>query len=352
MTDTSTISGYLVIADISGYSAYLATTDLEDSPHVLGELLELIVAHLQPPMHLSKLEGDAVFVYATEETFFRGETLLELVESTYVAFRDRIRAIERDLCDCDACRKSPALDLKFVVHHGLYRMHQVAGHEELIGKDVAVVHRLLKNRVAEVTGWRGYALFSQEAMERLRIAPDGVHRGTESFDLGEFETFSADLDAQYRRFVEARRVLVAPEDADVTLVRRVGAPPAVVWEWLNDPDKRQTWEDVMVQPTVLPGGRSGVGEVSSCLRGTDAETTTVLDWRPFEYFTVQSIRPPSGDATLSSYRLAAADGLTELQVTVVLPDKGRNGEGRRTTERSLGQSLDRLAAALGGEPTP
>ncbi|HYT81133.1 MAG TPA: DUF2652 domain-containing protein [Actinomycetota bacterium] len=120
--DHSAVNGYLMIADISGYSAYLATTELEHSPEVLGELLELIVQHLQPPLHLSKLEGDAVFVHAPEDTFFRGETLLELIENTYAAFRDRIRAIERNMCDCEACRKSPALDLKFVVHHGEYRL--------------------------------------------------------------------------------------------------------------------------------------------------------------------------------------------------------------------------------------
>lgn len=349
---SSTIHGYLVIADISGYSAYLATTELEHSPQVLTELLELIVGHLQPPLHLSKLEGDAVFAHAPESTFFRGETLLEVTESTYVAFRDRIRAIERNMCDCAACRKSPTLDLKFVVHHGEYRMHRVAGHDEVIGKDVALAHRLLKNRVAEETGWRGYALLSEEAIERLGVKPEGMHRGAEGYDLGLVRTASLDLDARYRAFVDARRVVVSPDEADVALVRNVAAPPAVIWEWLNDPARRLRWEELMVDPKVLPGGRSGVGEVSYCLQGTTALVTTVLDWRPFDYFTVQSTRPPSADATLTSYILTPADELTELQVTVALPDKGlKRRRTRQSTERTLSRSLDRLAAAIADDPS-
>ncbi len=344
---TSTIKGYLVIADISGYSSYLATTELEHSPQVLTELLELIVAHLQPPLQLSKLEGDAVFAHAPESVFFRGETLLELIENAYVAFRDRIRAIERNMCDCAACRRSPTLDLKFVVHHGEYRMHRVAGHEELVGKDIALAHRLLKNEVAAETEWRGYALFSDDAIEHLEIRAEGLHLGRESYDLGQVGTASVDLDAHYREFIEARRVVVPEGEADVSVGRNVPAPVAVVWEWLNDPGRRLRWEELVVDPKVLPGGRSGVGEVSYCLQGTTSVVTTVLDWRPFDYFTVQSTHPPFADETLTTYSLEPVDGSTELRVTVAMPEKGLKGRRvRRTTERELDRSLDRLVEAI------
>ena len=35
--------GYLVLADISGYTSYVASTEIEHSQEVLAELLELIV---------------------------------------------------------------------------------------------------------------------------------------------------------------------------------------------------------------------------------------------------------------------------------------------------------------------
>ncbi|MEK7786470.1 MAG: DUF2652 domain-containing protein, partial [Chloroflexota bacterium] len=75
--------GYLLLADISGYTSFVARTELEHSQEILTELLELIVAKFKSLLTISKLEGDAVFAYAPESKVPRGETLLELIESTY-----------------------------------------------------------------------------------------------------------------------------------------------------------------------------------------------------------------------------------------------------------------------------
>lgn len=58
---TNTRHGYLVIADISGYTSFVARTELEHSQEILTELLELLMARFQPLMTISKLEGEAVF---------------------------------------------------------------------------------------------------------------------------------------------------------------------------------------------------------------------------------------------------------------------------------------------------
>ena len=57
---TSTSSGYLVVADISGYSAYLNASELEHAQDVLKTLLDLLIGHVKPPLVLSNLEGDAL----------------------------------------------------------------------------------------------------------------------------------------------------------------------------------------------------------------------------------------------------------------------------------------------------
>ena len=86
---TSTQQGYLVLADISGYTSYLAGTELDHSQAILTELLELVIERFETHLTIAKLEGDAVFAYAPAERIQRGETLLELIELTYVAFVDR-----------------------------------------------------------------------------------------------------------------------------------------------------------------------------------------------------------------------------------------------------------------------
>lgn len=118
---TPTQHGYLIIADISGYTSFVAKTELEHSQEILTELLELLITRFQPTMTISKLEGDAVFVYAPEEVFVCSETLIDFIESMYVAFRDKQLSMKRaTTCTCNACRNIPSLDLKFFIHCGDY----------------------------------------------------------------------------------------------------------------------------------------------------------------------------------------------------------------------------------------
>ena len=86
-------TGFLVLADISGYSAYLSRGEIEHAPTIAGNLLETVVGRLEPPFRLAKLEGDAVFVFA-EDGRAEPALVLDAVEAAYLAFRRRLRSIE------------------------------------------------------------------------------------------------------------------------------------------------------------------------------------------------------------------------------------------------------------------
>lgn len=106
--EAKTQHGYLIIADISGYSSIVAESELEHAHDILSELLELTLTYLTTIFTLSKLEGDAIFAHAPAERVKRGETLLELIESTYAAFKDHQEGIRRrTTCLCNACRNIP-----------------------------------------------------------------------------------------------------------------------------------------------------------------------------------------------------------------------------------------------------
>jgi hypothetical protein len=108
---SATQRGYLLLADISGYTSFMAGTELEHSQDILSELLELILNRLTSVLALSKLEGDAVFVYAPDSKIAQGDLLLDLIESTYSAFRDRqVNMHHSTTCTCNACRAIPTLD--------------------------------------------------------------------------------------------------------------------------------------------------------------------------------------------------------------------------------------------------
>jgi hypothetical protein len=197
--ETKTQTGYLVLADISGYTFFLANTELEHADIALGYLLESIVGKLSAGLTISKLEGDAVFAYVDDGKLPGGSSLLELIDDTYLAFRKEAEALHRrSTCPCKACQAIPTLDLKFIVHHGEFIVKQVAGIKDLLGTDVNLVHRLLKNHVAESIGWKGYALFTNPVLEHMHADSNSFVRQLESYEhFGQVETHVTDMHARY-----------------------------------------------------------------------------------------------------------------------------------------------------------
>src|SRR5918996_645171 len=223
---TVTQHGYLVLADISRYTSYLAGVELDHAHEILTDLLEVIVGKFQSVLTIGKLEGDAVFAYVPESKVPRGETLRELVESTYFASRDRITSSRRHTtCQCRACQGMNSLDLKFIIHHGDYIVQNVMGIQELVGSDVNLAHRLMKNHVYEPTGWHAYTLLTQKSLDHLGVHPTQLHEQIESYEhLGETKTYSYDLQSIYEEHVNSLRIVVSPEEALVKLECELPAP--------------------------------------------------------------------------------------------------------------------------------
>jgi len=288
---TLTQHGYLVIADISGYTSFVAKTELEHSHEILSELLELMVEKFQPLMTISKLEGDAVFAYAPETLFARGDTLIEFIESMYVAFRDKQVSMKRKTtCTCNACRNIPTLDLKFFAHHGDYILQTVANIRELVGSDVNLIHRLTKNHISESTGWRAYMMLTEQCLTHLKLNLEDTHIQMEEYEhLGEIKTYNVDLHKRYQEITDERRIIIDEKDADVIFRLDFPTPPALTWEWLQEPDKRNLWsEHVHWYAGDRPQGRAGKGASNHCAHGKSINTEVTLDWRPFEYSTSDS----------------------------------------------------------------
>ncbi len=63
---TASRSGFLLIADITGYTAFLSQSELEHARDSLNSLLGLLVEQKQRLLRISRLEGDAVFSYVSD----------------------------------------------------------------------------------------------------------------------------------------------------------------------------------------------------------------------------------------------------------------------------------------------
>ena len=288
--------GYIVIADITGYTAFLSGSELEHAEDSLKDLLDLLVEETRPPLVISRLEGDAVISYAPEASFLQGQTMVEILENTYVSFREaRQRMKLNTTCSCNACQNIPNLDLKFFVHHGSYVLQVVTNYTELVGSDVNVAHRLLKNRINEDTGISAYAAYTKEAVDALGIhefAAEMVEHGETFPDVGEVHVYVEDLAPIWKRESLRRRVFVEPDDAMFITEAEIPAEPPLVWDFFTKPEYRNIMmgSDTM-EVSDKTSGRTEEGAVYVCAHGDKLVPQPVLDWRPFEYYTYEMAVP-------------------------------------------------------------
>jgi Protein of unknown function (DUF2652) len=192
-------SGLLMLADISGYTAFLERVS-EAHPDLASgvapvppaydfmiTLLDLVADELQPTFTPVQTEGDALFAVADADTVTnRGREVLETIGSTYAAYHARIELQRRmQEHECTACVFIGSLELKFIVHAGTFVEQQLSTRTHVAGPAVIQAHRLLKNRVTDETGLRGYALVTDAALELLGLDPsEGVGHSETFGDAG------------------------------------------------------------------------------------------------------------------------------------------------------------------------
>jgi hypothetical protein len=342
--------GYFVIADITGYTAYMTQSGLEDAQGVLNHLFDGLLEAMPPPLQISNFQGDAVLAYVPVETPVQGQTFLELLENIYVAFMALLDETHRNACcDCDACENMPDLDLKLFVHYGQYAVQKLRGRQELSGPDVILVHRLMKNDVRERTGLKSYALLTEAAVEAMQL---GDVRGemrpyTTTYEhLGEVRAYVHDLHAVYARAREARRVFVAPEEAWLAFEAELPVPPAVAWDYLTRTDHNRIWLQMdSVARADESGGRIQPGTRFHCARSTDDLDYAIVDWRPFDYFTVDGVGL-GGLRYSATYRLAPTEHGSRLGwYWRHAPDEAV-AEWTPAYERACREGLEKLQAMI------
>ena len=190
---------YLLLADISGYTGFMAGVELEHGVDfsagvpaaysVLGALLDGVIEGLEPDFAVVKLEGDAVFAAAPAASLDgQGDRVLEKLRVMYRAFVDgRTRAIPASDHICSACPAVAHLDLKVVLHRGQAVRQTVGSGSDLLGPAVTVSHRLLKNTIRDRIGFRPYLFLTDAAAAALGVSELGIAHREEYPDAGVIE---------------------------------------------------------------------------------------------------------------------------------------------------------------------
>lgn len=324
---TETTRAYFLIADISGYTKFLAETEIDHARGVLQGLFDAIVPAIRAPLTISNLQGDAVFAYAVEQDLASRQFILDVTERLYCVFRqarERIRINTN--CPCRACATIGELDLKFVVHNGECARQEVAGRTELVGKDVITAFRLLKNDVTERTGLTAYALLTDEAVRHMELQPyfePSQHVQANYEHIGETGFVVHDLERAWQKAHDARRIFVGPDDTllmdEVTIP--VKRPPEEAFILCSRADLRARWVNAdKIDVIATVGAKVSAGTVYHCHHGKEIVSFEIVDWRPGEYLTARYKLPMGmsmletdemtqlGDGTLLRFRFGMIEG--------------------------------------------
>jgi len=185
----------LLIADISGYTNFMIANrnTISKSHKIIIELINTIIAHIELPLEVAKIEGDAVFLFALKgKDEAEWKQLCKKIGEKLIAFFDvfstKVNELRSSvLCSENTCIAIETLKLKIVVHTGYAELVSFGTFKELSGIDVILVHRLLKNSIIE----KEYILMTESACSEIMFPKIiCIETGLEKYDdMGEVKTF-------------------------------------------------------------------------------------------------------------------------------------------------------------------
>ena len=330
--------GFFIITDISGYTEYLTSSELDHAHEILQSLFDAQLQAVKHPFMISGFRGDAIFMYVPETNFVQSQSLLEALENFYIVFAETLQQMQfNTTCTCRACKNMGILDLKMCIHYGEYLIQKLGDREELLGADVIVPHRMLKNHVIEQTGIKSYALFSDIAAGKLNLPEfcENIVPHRESYEyLGDMPMCVHDLRSIWEAYIEKKRRFIAEQEAWIKCEVEVPFPAALIWEYLTKPDLEAGFLGYDYAERVDgAGGRVREGSGFHCAHGNVHIYSKVLDWKPFEYYTLE--QSALGISYIATRRLTPLEHGTSVGVYVTMPRENSSNEVRQMLQSAI-----------------
>ncbi|RKN83493.1 DUF2652 domain-containing protein [Ulvibacterium marinum] len=159
----------ICIPDISGFTEFMSKVDFKLGSKVIPSLLNNIIYSNDIGLKVSEIEGDAVLFYRQGNL----PTLKELIvqcKPFYSDFYSHLESLKSKYASNNHSNSIPAiLGLKIILHFGREVAPVAIGkHIKLMGEDVIVAHRLLKNAVPIAE----YILISEELLAQYTCVID------------------------------------------------------------------------------------------------------------------------------------------------------------------------------------
>jgi len=156
----------ICIPDISGFTQFMSETDADLSSKVISSLLNNIIYSNKIGLKVSEIEGDAVLFYKTGE-LPNLKVLINQCTHFYKEFYKQLNTLkEIHNKNADSHYIPKTLGLKIILHYGKQiDSVQIGKHIKLMGEDVIVAHKLLKNKVPKDE----YLLISENLLKQYNM---------------------------------------------------------------------------------------------------------------------------------------------------------------------------------------
>ena len=160
----------ICIPDISGFTQFMSDTDIELSSQVIPSLLNKVIYANQLNLKVSEIEGDAILFYRTGKlpSF---KSLIHQCRTFYEDFYHQLNAL-KEHNKANGNQKFPdVLGLKIILHYGKEVSAVPIGKNiKLMGEDVIIAHRLLKNSIS----YDEYILISETLLSEYKAANEDI----------------------------------------------------------------------------------------------------------------------------------------------------------------------------------
>ncbi|NEU09860.1 DUF2652 domain-containing protein [Flavihumibacter sp. R14] len=177
---------FFCVPDITGFTKFIATSDINFTREVIPALLRKLIEANILKMSVAEIEGDAIFFYKAGR--LPGvNRVAEQCKHLYKTFSDFLAKLKIDDPEnYDKYLAENQLGLKIVIHHGHTSLANIKGRTKLLGEDVIIAHKLLKNGIPELN----YLLLTERYLGKIRNKKklerwfhwEELHSGREVYD--------------------------------------------------------------------------------------------------------------------------------------------------------------------------
>ncbi len=163
----ATTNATILIPDISGFTEFMTTTELNHSTLAINMLIDAMIKAIGDEYEVVEIEGDAVLL-VRKGTAPSREEILTTCMNIFNAFHYQRKWMQQHMvCPCGACQAITNLTLKFVVHHGPVAEITVGRFVKQSGPEMIIAHRLLKNSIDS----NEYLLITEKLFDDVTDAP-------------------------------------------------------------------------------------------------------------------------------------------------------------------------------------